>query len=282
MKKIISIFVLTIFVSSQSYAGNENITNAAATAATGALAAQTISNTTVGTTWVKKCTSAWPYCAMAALAFAQAAMSLKGAKDAKKTKDASECVGAYCGGGDGGNLNGGGTLPNTNVGTLPGNTDDALFGNLQNTINGNLENLANQGYTYDANTNSVNTPNGSVSSSSLGSDAGLKSLGLSDAEIRDARALAADALKEASKYADMGGDFGGGGGRKTKAGPGYGSDDKAFDMNKYLAGLMNKGDARGVAGLEKKYGSDQIGVAQDNIFNMIHRRYEAKKPSLNP
>ncbi len=280
MKKIISIFVLTIFVSSQSYAGNENITNAAATAATGALAAQTISNTTVGTTWVKKCTSAWPYCAMAALAFAQAAMSLKGAKDAKKTQDASECTGAYCGGGNNGNLTGGGTLPNT--GTLP--TDDTLLRNLQNTINGNLENLANQGYTYDAATNSVNTPsNGSVSSSALGSDAGLKSLGLSDAEIKDARALAADALKEASKYADMGGDFGVGGGRKTKAGPGYGSDDKAFDMNKYLAGLMNKkGDARGVAGLEKKYGSDQIGVAQDNIFNMIHRRYEAKKTSLNP
>lgn len=246
-------------------------------------------NAYVGKVYMAECSSQnYAACAMSVMSFAQAAISIAGALKSEKTKNASNCTGQYCNG-----IDTGGTLNPPNfvdtsgpggTGTLPNNGTNDVLGRIQDDINTNLGNLNDRGYSYDAATNSVNTPTGSISASSLSSPSGLKGLGMSDADISKMDEIAKQALKEGQKLAD-GLDFGGGfgGGKKAKGGPGYDSDGQAFDMNKYLASLMNKktGD-RGVAGLEKKYGTDHIGVAQDNIFTMIKRRYEAKKTSLTP
>lgn len=103
---------------------------------------------------------------------------------------------------------------------------------------------------------------------------------MSDSEINTLQKAAAADLKNPSKFAGSSDyeSFGGGGRKSHSQG-----ENNDFDMNKYLASLTAQRNAtRGVAGLEKRLGTDQIGVAQDDIFKMIHRRYEAKKTTLNP
>jgi hypothetical protein len=290
--KLISIFIIVIFACTTTYA-NSDVINHAAQGAMMTYMVTTVGNAEQGDSFVKKCTgSAWYYCAMAALAFTQAAMALKGASDSNKTKTASDCTGPYCGGGvsdgiDPGSGNGYGSNGGIVTGDTLGDPDQTdILGRIQNDVNKNLADLGKKGYSYDPKTNSVDTPNnGSVPVSAFSSPSGMKGLGLSDAEIADVQKVAAAGLKAASKYAGSA-DYdsaGGGGGLRNK---GSSDEDEAvngFDMNKYLAGLTaHKKNSRGVAGLEKNYGSDQIGVSQDNIFKMIHRRYEAKKTSLTP
>ncbi len=285
LKKFISVVTIVIFSSSATFADSGKILNAAGSAAVGVMILSTMENTHTGKNWLKNCAGQqWVYCAMAALAFAQAAMALKGSKDAKKTVDASQCYGAFCDGNGNGaaGVPTGGNLDSAIIGAA--NLPDDILGEIQRDVNDNLNNLGNRGYSYNPNTNSVTTPdNGSIPAATLSSPSGLSSLGLSDPEIANIQNVAKKALEEAKKTASK---FAGdadystaGGGSKIKPGPGYDNDAKAFDMNKYLASLMKK-ESRGVAGLTKKHGSDSIGVAQDNIFQMIHRRYEATKPSL--
>lgn len=287
LKKIISVMTIILFFKTPAYADSGNIINAAGSAAMGVMILSTMENTHKGKDWLKNCSGQqWVYCAMAALAFTQAAMSLKGSKDAKKTVDASQCYGTFCSGNGVGDISTGGNMDSAIIGAA--NLPDDVLGQIQRDVNDNLNNLGNRGYSYNPSTNSVTTPdNGSIPAATLTSPSGLSSLGLSEPEIANIQNVAKkaldDAKKTASKFAGSSDfDTAGGGGSKIKPGPGYGSDENGFDMNKYLAGLMKKDNgARGVAGLEKKLGSDSIGVAQDNIFNMIHRRYEAKKTTLN-
>lgn len=297
MKKIFSIFIITIFASTSTYAANSDVINHAAQGAMMTYMVTTVGNAKQGDDFIKKCTGAWYYCAMAALAFTQAAMALKGASDSNKTKSASDCTGAYCG--EGGEISSGinsgsgsgyGYGSNDGIATggfLGDSEQNDMFGKLQNDVNKNLADLGEKGYSYDQATNSVNTPkNGSVPASAFSSPDGMKGLGISDGEIADIQKIAAEALKATSKYAgsaDYDSAGGGGGGQKNNSHSADSANENGFDMNKYLAGLAaHKNESRGVAGLEKNYGSDQIGVSQDNIFKMIHRRYEAKKTSLTP
>ncbi len=294
---LIAVFSLVHLPRAQS----ADIMNAAASAAVGTYMVSTVKNMNDGEKWSKKCSGAWGYCIMAVMAFAQAAQALKGASDSGKTVSATDCIGAYCSG-NGVGYNGGsnpynpgggqGLLPNGGHdaiagGTLPGGAKDIIGGDLrkiQNDLNKEIDKLADKGYSYDENANAINTPKGAIAASTLGTEAGLRSLGFTDSDIADLKASAAKDLKAASRFS--GGDLGGGGGSPLAPGRGYDSEpEEGFDMNKYLSNLRNKKivDAnRGVAGLEKKFGSDQIGVAQDDIFKMIHRRYEAKKSTLNP
>lgn len=294
MKKLFSFltittFLFTIFVNTQAYA-TFNFMNEAASESKNTDTVNAAGNAAQGKDFTKKCSGQWVYCGMAVLALTQAVMSLTGAKKSNDTKVATDCTSSYCSGGNNGGIDPATGLPYqtdpATGGILGANTsEDPLIGALQNDVNSQIGALKDKGYSYDAASNSVNTPNhGSVAASNFSSPEGLKGLGMSDREIGEVQKIAADALKSASKFAGSADFDGGGGGSKIKPGPGYDKkDENGFNMNAYLSGLMNKnGKARGVAGLEKNYGLDQIGVSQDNIFKMIHRRYEAKKTSLTP
>lgn len=265
MRKIFSVFILCIFATSSVQA---EITNTAAGIAKKELVKSAGQNAAQGKSFLDKCKANPVFCGMAVLAFTQVVMSLADSGKASNTKSASECSGPYCGGsGYAGGI--GGTAS-----TQPGVPED-LLGRIQDDVNKNLKELGNKGYSYNASKNAVNTPGGSVPASAFGSEDGLKAMGMTDEELSD---LKKNASVDNTK--GLGDGFEGGGGRKAKAGSGY-ETASSFDMNKYLASL-NGTAARGVAGLEKKYGSDQIGVAQDNIFKMVHRRYEEKKTTLHP
>lgn len=264
-----------------------NNTNSSAKSSQALQVVSGVANAYAGKVYLSTCKGNPMNCVLGALSLAQAASSIAGALQSGKTKNASNCTGSYCNGIDvTGNISPTGTYDSSGtggVGNLPGETENVL-GRIQDDINSNLGSLADKGYSYDAATNSVNTPNGNIAASSFASSSGMKGLGMTDADIAKMDEIGKQALKDAQNLVgSLDFDSSGGGGRKAKPGPGYENAGKDFDMNKYLAGLMNKNDPkRGVAGLEKKYGTDHIGVAQDNIFTMVKRRYEAKKPTLAP
>jgi hypothetical protein len=112
--------------------------------------------------------------------------------------------------------------------------------------------------------------------SNFGSAEGLKSMGFSDGDISSAmnkgKDIAAKAAEKA-KFAALTADAGGGGARAAASIP----QDPAVDYDKLLGRNKNGKDKKeaSVAGMSKKYGSDNIGVAGDNIFEMITRRYKA-------
>lgn len=287
MKNII-IAVITLSLSYHTYAsglaaGGIASSAGAASAAAAAAGAESL-------TWYQKlkghCSNNPVFCAMAAASLIQAGISIADAMKSRNTSDSVHCTGSFCGAGTG--LNDGGAYTNNNGGNGSLGIDPVL-GELHNDVQNSLNELSQRGYTFKPDTNSIETPVGSMPVSSLGSTEGLKGLGMSNSDLEELANIKAAVASElanklkSSKFAGSADyDTAGGGGSKLKPGPGYGEDKNAFDMNKYLASLMNKNKhSRGVAGLEKKLGSDSIGVAQDNIFNMIHRRYEAKKTTLN-
>lgn len=149
-------------------------------------------------------------------------------------------------------------------------------------IEKNLADLATQGYGFDQSTQEVVGPNVRVPVGALGS-AGAMSQFLSPDQV----AAGTKALEEVQKIADEysvvampteeGGGGGGAGGGK-KAGSGY----QPFNMDDYRNKLLAKlngspqdaaGKTRNIAGAVD---GERIGVAGDNIFAMINRRYEAK------
>jgi hypothetical protein len=127
----------------------------------------------------------------------------------------------------------------------------------------------------------VTLPNGKkVASSSMASADGMKSAGFSASEIANAmsgldaasKAVAAQQSKLASLTNDAGG--GGGGGMRAGGDGGYGggsSDDALARMR--AASLKNNSN---VSGMSKKLGNDNIGVAGDDIFEMVSRRYQTR------
>lgn len=273
MKKIIALLVSlslgSFSIGQKSYADGKTIVVAAG-AAIMISRMGAVANGATGKGYMAKCKAQPVFCAMAVLAFAQAAGLLSESSKDAKTQDAAKCIGANC---DGGTID-----PTTGLPIAMGDLSPTELGSLQDQVDQAIAKLEDKGYKYNASTGMVNTPNGDVSPAALANDEALADMGMSEQDIADARKIAKDALKDLAKYAgDL--DSGGGGGRKINPGPGYDSGKKAFDMSAYLASLSNK---RGVAGLEKKYGSDQIGVAQDNLFEMVHRRYDAKKTGMTP
>ena len=81
----------------------------------------------------------------------------------------------------------------------------------------------------------------------------------------------AEAYKVSSMGLDSSGGGGGGGG-----GASFTPYESKFDMSKYLKGLNKKRGPASVVGKTKIVAGEPIGVAGDNIFKMIQRRYEAK------
>ena len=72
-----------------------------------------------------------------------------------------------------------------------------------------------------------------------------------------------------------GGGFSGYGKGKGENGGGYGLGSGGGSL---MAGLdKDKKDGNKLAGMSVKMGKNRVGVSQDNIFEMIHRRYQAKR-----
>jgi hypothetical protein len=138
------------------------------------------------------------------------------------------------------------------------------------------------GVTVSPDGSSVTLPNGKkVASSAFSSPSSLKDAGFSASDIAGVenslkndvpKAIAAANAKAGSLTNDVGGGGGaagapgGGGGSDTYGGGGFGRFGKGFGAKK---------DAN-VSGLSKKFGSDNIGVSGDNIFDMITRRYQER------
>lgn len=152
---------------------------------------------------------------------------------------------------------------------------------LMAKANANLEAGKKAGVNYDPKSGKVSLPNGqSVDPASFGSAAGIASaLGISQEQAQKALNESNKRTKQAlAKYGDMskyklsfsGG--GGGGGFASERSPA--SSGPTFNFGG-LMGSRKPAQAK-VAGLQKVVGGSSVGVAADNIFDMVKRRYEEK------
>lgn len=145
------------------------------------------------------------------------------------------------------------------------------------------------GFTYDPKTNSVTTAKGNtIKGSDLGNSAALAASGVPQSAIDMMKSMENDVVAKAMKKVDKlgvntnivsgeesGGGMGGGGGAGSGSGHG--------DMNPYGA-MAGKGSGLGVdrdpaqvAGMQKNYNGEPIGVSGDSIFKMMTRRYKVKE-----
>lgn len=179
------------------------------------------------------------------------------------------------------------TDTNTIAGLSP-NSLDALKGLSPGAYEA-IKKLGAAGYKIDPKTSSVTTPDGTtITPSDASNPSTLDSkLGLSPGTSARGMQAVQDIAK---KYqADHGG-LGGGSGDGSLAGAGsgadgYGAGDKEGPGGKYNPNKSGAkpGDVAGrlpasalVAGLTSKYNGENIGVAADNIFTMVQRRYQLK------
>lgn len=119
--------------------------------------------------------------------------------------------------------------------------------------------------------------------SDLNSPAAMAAAGISkeniDAAMSSAKAAAADAAKKVSKYRTAGAasaeaDSGGGGGSTG----GLAADDALATGAVGLGGGLGiDRDPANLAGMQKNYNGEPIGVAGDSIFRMMTRRYKVKE-----
>lgn len=309
MKNIL-VLLISFFVSTLSYAQNKSVqaitaggmTYAAYSAAQGA---------TIGAK-AKSCCSASPAgagcCPLMVMAAGSVVSLLSNVSDTKGIKDGLECTqGSFlCGGANSGTDNGQGpgnfdlpdgtTVSAEDLGNGPGGSNSALPPSQQaayaNMINGlrseaqaYLDLGEELGYELTPDKTGVKTPNGSVvSGSDFNSNASMSAAGYTDEDI-----AALNEIKRAGKntslekalskysfgYAASGGSRNRGRARSNNGGN---------DMNKMFAHLLNKNkkgkQKRGVAasaGLSKSLSNgEKIGVANDNLFYMVHRRYQKK------
>lgn len=112
-----------------------------------------------------------------------------------------------------------------------------------------------------------------------GSSDDLLAMGLTQAEanlaMADGRAIAKKANEKYKQMAQLPGAGGGGGGGRAVAAEGGGDPFAGFDPFARERAARNRKKAK-VSGLTKKLGSDNIGVAGDDIFEMVTRRYKAR------
>lgn len=147
-----------------------------------------------------------------------------------------------------------------------------------------MQALKEQGYALDLKNKTLKTPSGkTVPLSTMGSAEGMKAAGFSESAIRSAMAKSkAVAEKEMEKYKGLldgaGGvaGFAGGGGGGSGSHRSGGRNDSPQNIARFNP-YAPKEKKNPVIGLSKKLGDDNIGVASDNIFEMISRRYQARR-----
>jgi hypothetical protein len=182
------------------------------------------------------------------------------------------------------NTGGGSKNVDNTVGNIDGKTNANLNGgSTVGQIMSDYKKLANNlkaaGVSISPDGKTVNLPGGkTVPTSSFGSDSAMKSAGISDADLSAARSLATKTQSQltAKLVSKMDADGAGGGGGGGYGSGGSGRDGKGnFDLK--MPGMNVKKDrGANVSGMSKALGNDRIGVAGDNIFEMINRRYKSR------
>lgn len=229
-------------------------------------------------------------CAGAATTAAQALANVGTRSGASSAYNATGCLTADCLGLSFPDIN----IPNPNVNTgyeganpfgdLPGPAQDILRDDIRQAeiIRDQLQE---QGYSIDRN-GKVKTPSGrTIDPKSLSSASSAAEAGIGASEYSDFLALSEKAQAAAKKRADqlknlldtdINGDGGGGGGGKGAAVASNGNRNNDF-WKKFLLDKKAKAKDAGIEGLSKEFNGEPIGVAGDNIFEMITRRYDAKE-----
>lgn len=236
---------------------------------------------------------AWA-CPMAAMALLQAANQAAAAKQSGGVYDATTYKPPEYGGTG---LPDGETLPppttigggdgDGNGGGNGGGGFETGYGNPN--INGELKKLENMGYKVNTSDGTITTPDGEYSTEDFRSADAMAAAGMDSGQVASARqGLAALNKQLEEKYGKdgpsvvaMGVSSGGSNGFAGEVGGGGDGGGGSDSMAAYLASLKNKlNKKRGpssVAGMQKMLGGDPIGVKMDNIFDMIHRRYQLKR-----
>jgi hypothetical protein len=185
------------------------------------------------------------------------------------------------------------TKPNNNYSDKNklGNHDRPDYGddpyrNLSQGVRDNLAKMNSLGYKVDLKNKTFTTPDGHTISakdannagsveSKLGLPPGTYNKGMEQvAEIMKRNGLNPDGPSVAAGGADG---SGAGDGSGLADGEGYdGSGGKLLDKNKIGATGLRGPAAATVAGLTTSYNGERIGVAADDIFLMVNRRYKVK------
>jgi hypothetical protein len=150
-----------------------------------------------------------------------------------------------------------------------------------------MADMSEKGYKVSPDGSTVTFPDGrSIASSAITDEGALASAGFSESDIQSGRAAMAAALAKANDKmravqmtAEGGGGGGGGSGRSV-------ADDGSGGRGKGHGGNFNFGQKKdpkkpNLSGMSKNFGSDKIGVAGDDIFEMITRRYKARDAADN-
>jgi hypothetical protein len=147
--------------------------------------------------------------------------------------------------------------------------------------------MSEKGYKVSPDGSKVTLPNGnSIASSAITDEGALSSAGFSEGDIQTGRAALATALAKANERARAiqmvpeGGGGGGGGGGRSLADDGSGGRGKGYGAG-FNFGKKNDRNKPNLSGMSKNFGSDKIGVAGDDIFEMITRRYKARDAADN-
>lgn len=235
-------------------------------------------------------------CAMAAMSFAQAASTLgtsSGARNSGNAMSTNLGTNPWQNTADGtSNPTVEGTCPTCAPGTSPGDNANPNISGSSNKNDGSNKlqsqivkdfnalgaKLTANGVKLSADKKSAILPGGKkVEFSSMGNADGMKSNGFSDAEVQAAQALikaaqakAQSQIKAIAMTAEGAG--GGGGGGFNHGG---GADKLGSGFNFKMPGEEKKRGAN-VSGMSKTLGTDRIGVAGDDIFEMVKRRYKAR------
>ncbi|RZI59869.1 MAG: hypothetical protein EOP14_03480 [Pseudomonas sp.] len=296
--------LLVAAVSALSFASSANAggAEAAQAAVQGAMSVAMVSAVT-GDALAVPCFAPQPNkaaCIMMAMAVAQVGMALMAKGGAKDSYDklSSSYNPAFDANGNPissgtttlGGVNGGN---GTDGGSLGLNGSTSLLGGeitaLEKKYDKLKESVTKAGITVSEDGKIATTKDGKkVSSSAFANAQAMKNAGFGasdiagiDSAMADAKLKAADRLKG---LASMMNDAGGGGGRAAggdEGGGGYGGGGGGSFADG--AGKLGKSNTKGpnLAGMSKKFGEDNIGVAGDNIFEMITRRYQARDKADN-
>ena len=136
------------------------------------------------------------------------------------------------------------------------------------------------GYTVDTKTGTLKYPDGHVvKASDVGNADALSASGMSSSDIKGLQDKVKQALKEGAKQIGKGQDTSPGGFGDSTGGGG-GSRSSQATAAGGLGGGINRDPAQ-VAGLTKDYNGDPIGVANENLFTLINRRYDFKAHQEN-
>jgi hypothetical protein len=231
---------------------------ATAATATGATATQAAANAATGNSLSAQCSTNKLACIMAGLSFAQVASSLFSSKSSRSAAQS---------------LTGPANYATTDFGNgLTGEIIDQKIAFAEGQLNSGLATLKKNAPFIDMNKGTVKTADGkSVPLSSLNSGKALV-----DAGFADPSQIAAldEKLKQMNdfKMPALNGSPGGGGGGSSGS-----SKYAAPSMPDFNFGGEGEKPAAPVgAGLVKLANGEPIGTASDNLFDMIHDRYQKK------